>query len=298
MAAVSQNVYVVQFMHPGPEHNPGEVDRMQWRVTDPHARKFLRSPGRYLDGNGEAYESELVFWGEWEGPSDVVDRWDRDGDLPRFLHEPIWGPPPTPGFRQNTDPWVFGDSFRYSNCKQFTYRGNPSALQRLTPGSVVLFGSHLAGQFLLDTVFVVGDAEPDPYVPSDNRDLDVDEAFRVSTLDSVATTDGAHAPHTLFRGATPDRPINGMYSFVPCRRADAANPRFRRPALDASTYVNPAIRQGMKGTGTPISLAAASNAWDQVRQQVLDAGRLLGVWFSTPPWKPSEPISGSNRRSC
>ncbi len=149
----SQNVYVVQFMHPGSEHNPRVADRMEWRVTDPHARKFVRSPGRYLDGNGEAYESELVFWGEWEGPSDVVDRWDRDGDLPRFLHEPIWGPPPTPGFRQNTDPWVFGDSFRYSNCKQFTYRGQSVSAAathsgirrpvRLPPRRAVLVGYRL-----------------------------------------------------------------------------------------------------------------------------------------------------------
>jgi hypothetical protein len=298
VAAADENIYVVQFIHPGSEHNPGKANRMAWRVTNPHARKFLRRPGRYLDGNREEREADLVFWGEWEGPSDVVERWDHDDYLPRFLHEPIWGPPPTPGFRQNTDPWVFGDTFRYSNCKQLTYRGNPTALQRLTPGSVVLFGSHLGGEFVLDTVFVVGDAEPDPYVPSDNGDLDVDDAFRVCTLNSVATTDGADALFTLFRGATPGRPVNGMYSFVPCRRADAPYPRFKRPALASSRYVNPTIKQGMKGTGNPISLAGATKSWEQVRDQVLDAGCLLGVAFATPPWQPSAPASGSNRRSC
>lgn len=186
-------------MHPRHEHNPVQADRIEWRVTDPHARKFLRNPGRYLTRDDTAHESDLMFWGEWEGPSTVIDRWDRDGDLPRFLHEPVWGRPPTPGFRQNTDPWVFGDCFRYSNCKQITYRGNPSAMQRLTAGSVVLFGSHLGGEFRVDTVFVVDD-EPETYVPSDNSILDVDEAFRVCTLDSVATTKWAHERFTLFRG--------------------------------------------------------------------------------------------------
>jgi hypothetical protein len=109
-------VFVVQFPHPGPEYNPKNSQRMAWN-TEAHARKFLRSPGRYRDQDGVLREGDLVFWGEWEPPSRVVERWPRAGKLPRFLHEPVWGSPGRTRPRQNTDPWVFGDAFLYSNCK-------------------------------------------------------------------------------------------------------------------------------------------------------------------------------------
>ena len=147
-------VFVVQFPHPGAEHVLGDGSRMTWN-TGRHGRKFLRSPGRSVDPDGRTSEADLAFWGEWEAPSRVVSRWPRAGQLPQELHVPVWERPATPSFRQNTDPWVFGKAFRYSNCRQLTYRQNPSALQALTPGSVIFFGSRLHGEFVLDTVFVV-----------------------------------------------------------------------------------------------------------------------------------------------
>ena len=147
-----EDVFVVQFPHPGREHNPSPIlrfqTRMEWSEGD-HRRKFMCSPGRYVDGDAPI-EAKLTFWGEWEPPSDVVREWSPSGSLPRFLHAPVWtksGPPK----RQNTDPWVFGDHFRYSNCKQ---QAQPR-LRRLTPGSVIFFGSTKDGEFVLDTVFVV-----------------------------------------------------------------------------------------------------------------------------------------------
>jgi hypothetical protein len=47
--------------------------------------------------------------------------------------------------RQNTDPWVFGDSFRFSNCRQLTPERNRSALQSLTQVRSLLFGSTIGG---------------------------------------------------------------------------------------------------------------------------------------------------------
>lgn len=123
-------VFVVQFPHPGIEHNPKDATVMPWNIG-PHARKFLRSPGRYVAPDGSIREGTLVFWGEWEPPSRVVDRWAQDGRKPRFLHEPSWTAPVDSGLA-NTDPWVFGERFRFSNCKQLTPHGRPSALQSLT----------------------------------------------------------------------------------------------------------------------------------------------------------------------
>jgi hypothetical protein len=121
--------YFIQFPHPGPEHVPAEDD-MPWNVGD-HARKFLRGHGRCIDHDDTLGEANVVFWGEWEAPSRVVTRW-RDRHGPRALHDPYWCTPPR-GSRQNTDPWVFGEAFRYSNCRQLTAgHHRPSRMQQLT----------------------------------------------------------------------------------------------------------------------------------------------------------------------
>ena len=270
-------VFVVQFPHPNAEHVLGNGSRMPWNTGD-HGRKFLLSAGRSVDPQGRAKDATFVFWGEWEAPSWIVERWPRDRQLPRELHDPVWERPPTSAYRLNTDPWVFGEAFRYSNCKQLTYRQNPSALQALTRGSVVLFGSKLSGEFVLDTVFVVRKAVP--YVPHDPPKTD--EAFRVCTIDSVMTDGRGEYRFTLYYGATYDKPVGGMYSFVSCRDAAREDARFARPAVSLPGYINPASPQSPSGAGTPKTLKQASRQWRSVREQVLWAGCELGVAFETP----------------
>lgn len=57
---------------------------------------------------------------------------------------------------QDTDPFVFGERFRYGNCQQ----PSSTTLKNLEPGSLILFASTQGGKHLLDTVFVVGDKIP------------------------------------------------------------------------------------------------------------------------------------------
>ena len=270
-------VFVVQFPHPGGEHVLGSGGRMPWN-TGRHGRKFLRSAGRSVDAQGRAGNAALVFWGEWEAPSRIVRRWPWEGQLPRELHVPVWERPATLSYRQNTDPWVFGETFRYSNCKQLTYRQNPSALQALTPGSVILFGSRLYGEFVLDTVFVVKQAEP--YVPHDPPDTD--EAFRVCTIDSVITDGRGDYPFTLYHGATFDEPVAGMFSFVPCRDAARTDARFARPVVSLPGHINPASAQSPSGATRPQTVEQAFERWRSVCEQVFQAGCELGVSFDTP----------------
>ena len=271
--------FVVQFPHPGGEHNPGNCRRQPWNAGD-HRRKFLQSDGRYVAEDGSLGDGALVFWGEWEAPSYIIERWEPKDFLPRLLHTPVWERPAARKMpRQNTDPWVFGDSFRYSNCRQLTPQRNPSALQKLTPGSMVLFGSTIGGEFIIDTVFVVKDSCPF----SPNEPPETDEAFRVCTVESLITTGNTSTdPFTLYRGATYVAPINGMYSFVPCRRADTAQARFPRPSISLPGYVNPSSTQTARGAKNPCSAADVREQWRNVRKQVFEAGCLLGVWFETP----------------
>jgi predicted nucleotidyltransferase len=61
---------------------------------------------------------------------------------------------------RNTDPFVFGGKFMYTLCQQYkkekhTSTLTPTKLHSLEKGSVILFGSRLNHDFVLDTVFVV-----------------------------------------------------------------------------------------------------------------------------------------------
>ena len=192
--------------------------------------------------------------------------------------------------RQNTDPWVFGDTFLYSNCKQHTNNTptrQPSALQSLPTGSMILFGSATGGDFVIDTVFVVRDKVGVFRPFEDMSHLSVEPAFDACTLQPLRT----YEPHigtstyTLYRAATVDDPVHGMFSFVPSRVANGPNLRFARPAIHLPGIVNPASKQSPSGaTGTdrrPVDDVVG--AWHAVVDQVLAAGLSLGVQFATPP---------------
>jgi len=269
--------FVVQFPHPGREHNPGSELRQSWNDAD-HRRKFLCSPGRYVSKGATPRAGDLVFWGEWEPPSNIIWDWGKGDLLPRFLHEPVWERPAAGRTRKNTDPWVFGNCFRFSNCKQLTQRRKRSALQNLTPGSIILFGSTIGAEFAIDTVFVVKESRR--FSPS--KFFRTDEAFRVCTIESLLTTGNADDSFTLYRGATYEAPFNGMYSFVPSRRADTDEVRFSRPSISLPVYVNPKSTRSPRGAKNPGFGTDVREQWEKVRRQVFDAGCVLGVWFETP----------------
>lgn len=267
----------VQFPHPGAEL-AAAADEVPWN-TGGHRRKFILADGRWSDGD-EVTEGALVFWGEWEAPSTVVRRWPAEGRLPRVLHQPWWPSPAPNRARQNTDPWVFGARMRYSNCKQATWRGGRTSMQRLGRGSVICFGSTIAGQFCLDTVFVVDSAEP--WQPRDAASVDTDAAFRACTVGALAATPWRDVGFTLYRGATIEDPVAGMFSFVPARPADAGDPRFARPAISGE-YINPASRQSTWGSRRSLPLERVHDQWAAVHHQVLAAGLVAGVSVQSPP---------------
>ncbi len=291
------SVYFVQFPHPGAERLP-RVDEMPWNVGD-HRRKFLVSPGRCVDASGRLSTEELVFWGEWEAPSHVERRWPASGRLPRALHHPYWTTPKNTSFRQNTDPWIWGEHMIYSNCKQIVGPDRKAtSMQRLTEGSVICFGSTIGQEFCLDTVLVIASAEP--WVPANARTLDVNEAFITCTADSVATSpmDG-RLTLTLYRGATIDNAIEGMYSFVPVLMTDHPSKRFARPSVTVPGLINPASRQSTWGSKRPLDFTRVHDAWRAVADQVLASGLVLGVSFALPERRGGQDVVPSGgRNSC
>lgn len=156
----------------------------------------------------------------------------------------------------------------------------PSALQHLDRGSIVLFGSASDGSFVLDTLFVVGDVVGE-FTPVDD-DLDFDPTFHLCTVDSLTKDDTATASLTLFRGATTENPVDGMFSFVPC--IDAADPRqrFRRPSISLPGVINPKSKQSPSGAKIPRSLGMRQEVWAAIVDQVLASGLSLASRLKLP----------------
>ncbi len=285
--SVDREIAVVQFPHPGGEWWPKKSAlRREWTDwNDGHARKFLLHRGKYLDKGENAIEAILTFWGEWEGPSECRPT-DATGDgMPGWFQIPRLGNFDTAVRPQNTDPFVFG-GFLYSNCMQDhewpkgtgLYRS--TAMGRLAPGSVVLFGSTRAGNFVLDTCLVVADV-----IAIDNRRFRKQTEGRVpralvdATLRPIFTGVGEREL-SLYVGAQHGK-ASGPFSFFPCRPGESGPVAFRRPILrpegPLEGVLNP--RSSRRFRRYICDLAEAESAWSEVRRQVLQSdGIRLGVY--------------------
>jgi hypothetical protein len=296
MGEVGRDLAVVQFPHPGGEHNPGILEEAPWN-TQAHCRKFLRSPGSYLDRDNVLRSGSVSFWGEWEAQSRVVGHFQKAAPgLPRFLHEPfLQRPDDLMAGRQNTDPFVFGKAFLYSNCRQFTATLGPSRMQRLAEGSVVLFGSKLNHDFVLDTLMVIGSGTPYVIGEPDEFGYDVTDVFRAATLEPLAASPKlAGTRAMLYRGLMYGSGRQEMFSFVP---ADANCQPFARTIIELAGLVNPANPRGAKTTR--VTPDQARHACHEVVRQVRKQGLDLAVFLAEPQILAGQAIiAGSEETGC
>ena len=155
----------VQFMHPGGEHGPDTGTHKAWNVHD-HKRKFLRLRGEACpttDVGLPPLRLELAFWGEWEPESETEELSGSVAGGRNGSTGPIYVPPRE--FRrdgrvlQNTDPFVYGDRFLYTLCRQWRKAGGikrPDSAARSRRRLVDPVRFEQGRRFVLDTVFVVG----------------------------------------------------------------------------------------------------------------------------------------------
>lgn len=250
-----------------------------WRSQARHQRAFLHSVGSAVTALGKTevrIDSGMTFWGEWE-----ADGVGHHIASPRG-GEPAWYLEPALKLRrsyvglQNTDPFVFGGPFLYSNCLQPSF----PFLRDLAVDDMILFGSHVGGSFALDTVFVIADKHR--YDPTRLADLPAVVrrlSFEIATLGPLGAgfvETGCASPTadlTLFIGRTPSNPRadDGAFSFVPAKIVRTDPESFLRPELFPYGKT--------QGAGVyrecPVS-------WRSVANSVLNAQLVLGTAFDEP----------------
>lgn len=280
---MSEQLAFVHFPHPGGEHGPdsedGQLKRWDTDQHD-HRRKFMLMPGAWRDQvHGPTHEGAIVFWGEWEAASAVEPVTEHVAGGPHWLHVPFYNgieDAPSGGIRQNTDPFVFGDRFLYTYCRQ----PNNQNLRRLAPGSLILFGSTYKRRFVLDTCFVV--AERVAHGPRDYHDVAVPRVpnvFRETTLDPMYQQMGKSC--SLYLGATAEQPAaNGTFSFVPCLPA-AERRTFARPTIELERPLIKVGRTQQAGTIPYNDAKELRELWERVVARVLESCS-LGVRVAIP----------------
>ena len=240
---------VITFVHPGKEQsvlpenrkkspcrNANGWFRCGWS-HNAHGRKFLEDGGEYVSADGKMHEAKsLCVWceAEWDTmyrplsvpPAPGIDIY------PRRLHKLYPSIRSLTSGSMNSDPYIFGSQFIYSNCRQKQLAKSP-----ILPGDIILFGSIKMGRnsqprsFLLDTVFVASDAKFDVPVTTTLADIRKACKNRISDLfektvlvplksgNACATDAEKRRPidFTLYFGASFHAKYQGMYSFAPIR---------------------------------------------------------------------------------
>jgi hypothetical protein len=278
----------VQFPHPGPQkkinlkngyRNIGGRIIREWNNDINHYRKFILNNGEYLNGINDPFpkNSDLFFWGEWEGNSLFTPMINSDYRiLPNGVHKPfhsivIRG-------LQNTDPYVFGEYFKYCTCKQ---TGN---LCNLSPNSIILFGSVYPslGRFYIDTVFVVKNQVTATHVHRTGG-VGYSQAYKEETLEQLTEYLGvAHlvTNQKLYKSQT-WWDNKEFFSFVPCKLNHNGN-GFERLAIALN---NPLFQLSANPTGKSFlnnCNLSPQEVWKKITEISTEQGFQLGIRFAEP----------------
>ena len=107
-----------------------------------------------------------------------------------------------------------------------------------------------------------------------------DEAFIEVTAGPIAANE--EGSFRLYRGATPDDPVDGMFSFFPAMPAEGES-GFPRPVLDLpAEYFNPRSWQAPKGLWRERSSDELRGLWGSLVAHVRRAGLVLGTHATSP----------------
>jgi len=260
---------VIQFFHPGSEHghDKGNRNHKSWSVP-PHKRKFMSVIGDCLKKDGSLVTNQnILLWGEWEPDSRVKEfsEYVNNGKLPRYLHYPYIRnelPEPNKNLKScnkklkscnnkkellNTDPFIFGDNFKYAICRQCE-QFNGYRICNLEPGTIIIFGSlyndkqfNICKSMKVDTVFVVSknNIDKDEFLTinynnlSDNNKTYFDVSFRMAFPNDEMIHNTNNKIYTGVKYEEKDK-YDGLFSFVPAMENSEKTPKkgFSRIEID------------------------------------------------------------------
>jgi hypothetical protein len=275
---------IIQFSHPGEQiviskrskrnglayrfNNDNSGVRF-WNNENRHFRKFLVNNGLYLtDLEAAPKEGRLHFWGEWEPQSNFTLTGLTGKYVPNAIHEPFFTSMGQ-GIH-NTDPFVFGKYFYYSNCKQ-----GRNKMNSLSSGDIIIFGSEFSDGFALDTVFVVKDSiSTYEYRKDPTR---VPDLLRRITLD-INNLYINNNEFRLYKGEMYQDSTKSIFSFFPCKLANQGT--YPRPMLSFDKF-------GLQspGAGTvlrDIKYTSSEFFWFDLIEEIRKQGYYLGIQTDMP----------------
>jgi len=254
-----------------------------WNSSN-HFRKFIINDGFFVNNvsDKEPKKSDLYFWGEWEGRSYFEPIKNSNYNiLPNGLHRPFHSAPEEEKQEeqlQNTDPYIFGEYFKYGCCKQ------TGALNNLSEDSLILFGSTYPslGKFYIDTVFVVKTYESaiDIYA---NSAANYTSTYKEQTLFQLRKDFLEPNPLSnkkLYHGKT-WYDNSEYFSFVPCKLSHDSK-GFERFYLELE---DPKFQLSKNPTGKSFLKNCAHSPeelWKLIVVEAVKQGFVLGINFSEP----------------
>ena len=255
-----------------------------WNRSSPHHRKLLESlQATIIDCNNQVLsQQEITFIGEWECCSSFV----PSGQKAPFnlIHTPIHSRHDALITKcLNTDPYVFGNEFKWICCKQ------PKDKNKLNTGDIVIFGSYTltnrkVDKMLIDTVLVVDKViEPANFNPKN-----FSKCYNDVTI--VHTDRPFHIVLGKMYDTTKSYEENVPFSFVPCRRA--ANGLMDKQVLDRHIPIKELAGEPLRigQNGGHLDIDENIDAWRSIVNVVRATGCELGVFIPEPSLTASNSI--------
>lgn len=277
----------VQLNHPG-NQKPFKIGNgyslinnniiREWNCEN-HCRKFILNEGVYLNNlnEKEPKKSDLYFWGEWEGNSFFEPI--KNNDYRRFpngIHKPFHSI--LKNGTQNTDPYIYGDYFKYATCKQV------GELYYLEQGSLILFGSTYPslGLFYVDTVFVVKSHESakDIFLNSAKNYTQTYIEETLEQLNSEYLGPNPSKLKKLYHGQT-WWDNKEYFSFVPCKLSKSGN-GFERLAIQLDDDILKLSKNATGKSFLPNCTLSPEIVWGKILKIALEQGFVIGVKFTEP----------------
>ena len=277
----------IQLNHPG-NQKPFKIGNGYKKLNDKiyrewncgnHFRKFIMNDGLYINDieDTDPKKSDLYFWGEWEGNSFFEPLNNNDyRRYPNGIHKPIHSRPQNG--TQNTDPYIFGDYFKYATCKQ------TGLLYNLEENSLILFGSTYSSlsKFYIDTVFVIKSFERAIDVCSNSAE-NYTSTYIEQTLVQLNNEYLGPKPSIkkrLYHGKTWYENQN-YFSYVPSK-LNSNKSGFERFYIDLN---NPILKLSKNATGKsflPNCHLSPEDVWKLITKEALAQGFVLGIKFTEP----------------